>query len=314
MTFNLKKKYHCLINIGCISHGKFAMSLEFKNLSKVFNSNVLNDVANGDFSYIQKMANNFFCESITLRDFYEKSFEILEKNYANEYVFKNLIANKILCGRHSLRTATMLSEFRVGKNKADCIILNGKSTCYEIKTDYDSLNRLEDQLNSYVQLFDEVYVVCSKKYEDQLLANISENIGIITLTGKNTLRTLRPAQKRTQPLNKKLLIDSLRQNEYKKLAEDIIGESIDLPNMLLQEECDSIIQKYSDDCELNLKYIKILKQSRKNNGNFINAAPKSLVNAIISYNFSKNQINYLLDYLKSEEVFNVLSNCKRKVE
>ena len=288
------------------------MSLEFKSLSKVFNSNRLNDVANGDFSYIQKMVKNFFFDStMTLKEFYESSFQLLEKNYQNEYVFKNLIANKILCGKHSLNTATMLSEFRVGKNKADCVILNGKSICYEIKTDYDSLVRLEDQLNSYTQLFDEVYVVCSKKYEKVIFENIPENIGVITLTKKNTLKTLRSATTRTDPINKQLLIDSLRQSEYKLLAEHISGEKITLPNMLIQEKCNLIIQNYSNDYDLNKKYIEILKQSRKNNDTFINAAPKSLVNAAISYNFSKNEINYLLNFLDNEEFFNVLPDFER---
>ncbi len=43
-------------------------------------------------------------------------------------------------------------------------------------------------------------------------------------------------------------------------------------------------------------------------------APKSLVNAAISYNFSKNQINYLLDYLNNEEMYNVLSDFKREIK
>lgn len=290
------------------------MSLEFKTLSKVFNSNTLNDVANGDFSYIQKMAKKYFLHSMTLRDFYDKSFEILEKNYQNEYVYKNLIANKILCGKHSLKTATMLSEFRVGKNKADCVILNGKSICYEIKTDYDSLVRLEDQLNSYKQLFDEVYVVCSKKYEKIIFENIPESVGVITLTKRNSLKTLRVATTREEPLNKQLLIDSLRQSEYKQLAEEITGEKICLPNMLIQEKCNLIIQNYTNDFDLNKKFIKILKHSRKNNDTFINAAPKSLVNAAISYNFSKNEINYLLNNLKNEELFNVLPDIEREIK
>lgn len=290
------------------------MSLEFKTLSKVFNSNTLNDVANGDFSYIHKMAKSFFQESLTLKEFYEKAFELLEKNYQNEYVFKNLIANKILCGKHSLKTATMLSEFRVGKNKADCVILNGKSICYEIKTNYDSLVRLEDQLNSYKQLFDEVYIVCSKKYEEEILENIPENFGVITLTKRNTLKTLRVAARREEPLNKQLLIDSLRQSEYKRLAEEISGEKICLPNMLIQEKCNLIIQNYTNDYDLNKKYIEILKQSRKNNDIFINTAPKSLVNAAISYNFSKNEIDYLLYYLSNEEILNVLPDFKREIK
>lgn len=287
------------------------MSLEFKNLSKVFYSSTLNDIANGDFSYLQKMANTFFYRTLTYREFFDEAFRVLGKNYQNEYVFKNLIANKILCGRHSLNTATMLSEFRVGKNKADCVILNGKSTCYEIKTDYDSLVRLDDQLGSYLQLFDEVYVVCSKKFEKIIFKEIPNEVGIISLTSSQTLRTLRKAKSRSKPLNKDLLIGSMRQSEYKQLAEEILGEKISLPNMLIYEKCLSIIHQYDNDQELNKKYIKILKNTRKNDDIFINSVPLSLTNAVISYKFSKKQKIALLDLLTNGEI-NVLPDITRK--
>lgn len=48
----------------------------------------------------------------------------------------NVIANKILLGKHSLNTSHMLSEFRVGYNKADVVIINGTSSVYEIKSEY----------------------------------------------------------------------------------------------------------------------------------------------------------------------------------
>lgn len=287
------------------------MSIEFKNLSKVFNSSSLAGMADGDFSYLHNMAGLFFSEQLTYREFFDKAFGVLEKNYQNEYVFKNIIANKILCGRHSLNTATMLSEFRVGKNKADCVILNGKSTCYEIKTDYDSLIRLKDQLSSYLQLFDEIYVVCSKKFENIIFDEIPDEVGVITLTSSNTLRTLRKACHRNTPINKKLLVGSMRQSEYKQLAEELIGEKISLPNMLVYEKCLSIISQYKNEEELNKKYIKILKKSRKNDDIFINSVPVSLMNAGISYKFSKKQKIVLLDLLKNGEI-NVLSDIERE--
>ncbi|MCU4331291.1 sce7726 family protein [Acinetobacter pittii] len=275
------------------------MILEYKKLSKVFNSNILNDITKGDFSYIQEIAENFFPSQeneLSLREIYDLSFQILSKQYPNEYVFKNFIANKIFLGKHSLNTATMLSEFHVGMNKADCVILNGKSICYEIKTDYDSLVRLEDQLNSYQQLFDEIYVVCAKKYENTILNEFPQNVGVITLTSRNTLKILRKASQREKSLNRDLLIGSMRQNEYKLLAEEIIGEKISLPNMLMFQECASIIHTYKDEEELNKKYIKILKKSRKNNGMFIEHLPNSLTNAAISYKFSKQELQTLIKY------------------
>jgi hypothetical protein len=55
----------------------------------------------------------------------------------DKYVYKAALTQRVLMGKHSLRTACMLSEFRVGDRKADITILNGTTTVYEIKSDRD---------------------------------------------------------------------------------------------------------------------------------------------------------------------------------
>ena len=40
---------------------------------------------------------------LSLREIYDLSFQILSKQYPNEYVFKNFIANKIFLGKHSFK-------------------------------------------------------------------------------------------------------------------------------------------------------------------------------------------------------------------
>lgn len=288
------------------------MNWDNKAVAKAFNSKVLNDLANGDLSYIQKIACEYFQydSPVSLNSFFDHVFDFLDSEYPNEYFYKNLIAQKILLGRHSLNTATMLSEFRVGANKADCVILNGKSTCYEIKTDYDSLARLDDQLSSYLQLFDEVYVVCSGRYEQTILNIAPLAVGVMTLTEKNTFQILRKACTRQVSLNRKLVMQALRQPEYRELAERLSGKKINLPNTLIYNECFSIIENYKDEIFLNKNFTEILKKSRKNNGRLINNLPKSLANAAISYRFSKKERETLIKYFKEEVSINVLSNTE----
>lgn len=289
------------------------MNVEYRKLSKIFNSSVLNDIAVGDFSYIQKVSEEFFsdCTTWNLSEIYQKSFEILQKHYPNEYVYKNLIATKILLGRHSLNTATMLSEFRAGTNKADCVILNGKSICYEIKTDYDSLIRLNDQLDAYTQIFDEVYVVCSKKHIDSVLKNVDSSIGVLNLSEKSTFQEIRKANN-TREKNKKLLIQSLRQSEYLELFEKLTGNKLVAPNTQLFDLCLDAMESFQDEKALNAFYIEILKKSRKNNKDFLTNMPTSLVNATISYKFSKSQILSLINNFNIKEEIHVLSNFKGK--
>lgn len=289
------------------------MDVEYRKLSKIFNSSVLNDIAVGDFSYIQKVSEQFFsdCTTLNLSEIYQKSFEILQKHYPNEYVYKNLIATKILLGRHSLNTATMLSEFRAGTNKADCVILNGKSICYEIKTDYDSLIRLNDQLDAYTQIFDEVYVVCSKKHIDSVLKNVDSSIGVLNLSEKSTFQEIRKANNPREK-NKKLLIQSLRQSEYLELFEKLTGNKLVAPNTQMFDLCLDALDSFQDEKTLNSFYIEILKKSRKNNKDFLMNMPTSLVNATISYKFSKSQILSLINNFNIKEEIHVLSNFKGK--
>ena len=55
--------------------------------------------------------------SMRLSQFLDWIYNILFKNYRNEYIYKNVIANRILLGRHNLNTSHMLTEFRAGCEK-----------------------------------------------------------------------------------------------------------------------------------------------------------------------------------------------------
>ena len=292
------------------------MSLEYQTLAKIFNSNTLNDIADGDLSYIYKIIENFFGDkdTLTLTTIFEQAFEILSKNYPSEYIYKNFIANKILRGKHSLNTATMLTEFRVGKNKADCVILNGKSTCYEIKTDYDSLARLNEQLYSYSQLFDEVNVVCSYRHVDAVLEQAPHNIGVMILSDRLTFQEIRPANHRQESINKTLMMQSLRKDEYIELVELLCGEVIEAPNTQIYDKCFEKVAACTDDKKLSYFFVEILKKHRKNNDILILNLPRSLANAAISYKFNKNQSIKLMQCFNDQDGKNVLSNFKREVE
>ena len=265
------------------------------------------------FHLLKKIINNKNLRSnvntTSIDDIYSSAFEFLSRNYRNEYVYKNLIARKILRSKHSLQSSVLLSEFRVGQNKADLVLLNGCSTCYEIKTEYDSLNRLEDQLQSYIQLFEKVYVVCPSSLQVDVEAIIPHSVGIIVLTDNNTLRTIKDAIS-NNIFDISLMMKSLRKEEYLDIAENIYGLKIDVPNTQVFDLCFKILNK-SDRAVVNNLFLKTLKKYRKNNIEAINTLPSPLTNALISFKFNKNDIKNLISFF-SEKELNVLSNFKRK--
>nr|WP_270211591.1 sce7726 family protein [Streptococcus anginosus] len=61
--------------------------------------------------------------------------------------------NKRLLGMHSINTTTALTEIPVGRAKPDFILINGKAVVYEIKTELDNFDRLENQINEYYKAF-----------------------------------------------------------------------------------------------------------------------------------------------------------------
>ncbi len=204
-------------------------------------------------------------------------------------------------GHHSVNTATMLTEFRVGKSKADCVILNGKSTCYEIKTEFDSLARLEAQLNDYSKLFDEVYVVCSEKNVNLVLAKAPTSVGVLILNKKNYFHTKRKATIRNHPVDREMLFKSLRKQEYLELVRSVAGETPKVANGKIFSACFDVVKGVSEDI-LCKCYLDILKRFRPLNGIFLESLPLSLKGAAVSYDFSSAEINSLRRIMQNKEV------------
>lgn len=281
-----------------------------REIAKLFTSNCLNAIASNDFLSLQKLkikhiANEY--EVNNYLDLYEKAYQSLSRNYRNEYIYKNIIARKILLGRHSLDSSILLSEFRVGTNKADLVLLNGCSTCYEIKTEYDNLIRLNDQLASYLKLFDKVNVVCSYQMLESVLHLVPIEVGVIVLTDSNTLKTVREPIE-TEQLDIEFMMKSLRKNEYQSIAEKLYKLKINVPNTRLYELCEKIIKSH-DQKIVKKVFISTLKKTRKNNAEAINSLPFFLTNALISFKFNQNSISSLIKIF-SENKLNVLPNSK----
>lgn len=55
-------------------------------------------------------------------------------------------------------------EFCIGKSRADAIMVSDEITGFEIKSDKDSLERLEKQIKNYNRFCDKVYLVVGNKF------------------------------------------------------------------------------------------------------------------------------------------------------
>ena len=125
-----------------------------------------------------------------IRNLFEVAFHSLKrKDHRHEYVYKAAITHKILLGTHSLRTAAMLTEFRVGNCRADVVVLNGTSPAHEIKSERDRLDRLQSQVSAYLRVFANVNVIAGENHVADVRDSVPREVGILVLTSKNQIST-----------------------------------------------------------------------------------------------------------------------------
>jgi len=270
--------------------------LTHKEVSRLFSSKRILEISDGDFTFLKKVAANYhslLSDTYTPREVFEACYKDLSRNYRGEYFFKNTVTEKILLGRHSTNTATAISEFRVGKSKADCVIINGNSTCYEIKSEYDNLDRLDNQLHHYQKIFDKVYIVTSERHIEHITKKVSPEIGIILLTKRNSLSEIRGAETNQNEIDIATLIRSLRVGEYTEIVKLIYGSVPPCSNTEVFEICESLLKDASPVLVRSL-FCKVIKKSRSVESAFVNNLPRSLLTAGISYKISKHQKTKLI--------------------
>ena len=235
------------------------------DLSKIFSPTILKELCStGNSKELRRILDelNLLYQvdlKKNLESFFNDVYKVLLKNYRNEYIYRNIIIKKILLGIHSLNTAHLINECRVGNSKADCVILNGTSTVYEIKTQFDTFSRLHSQLDDYKKAFEYVYIVVPietlKKLEGY---NLDENIGIMVLNKNSTISKTRLAKSNKNYFNKETIFDILRKNEYIEIISKYY-EIPSIPNTKIYTYCKRLFTEL--DIELiHAELVQILKK------------------------------------------------------
>jgi hypothetical protein len=105
--------------------------------------------------------------------------EIINKYYHNEITIKSNFINNVLLKSTNHIT---IFEFNLESSRADLCKINGKSIAFEIKTDLDNFSRLKKQIRDYSEVFEEVYVICSKENLCNVLDILPQFCGVYTYT------------------------------------------------------------------------------------------------------------------------------------
>jgi hypothetical protein len=193
-------------------------------ISRLFSSSVVRELARSGRSplFARLIAQSPILGLMSVSDrvcaAFETAFSLLKREGCrHEYIYKSALTHKILLGKHSLQTASMINEFRVGNCIADVAILNGTATVYEVKSERDSLTRLERQIAAYATVFAKVYVIAAEDHISAVDDTVPDFVGILCLNRRHHISTLRDAVDQPERTSPGAIFDAIRTEEARMI-------------------------------------------------------------------------------------------------
>jgi hypothetical protein len=236
-------------------------------------------------------------QSTTVGDIFDYAFNILKiAGHRHEYIYRAAITQKVLLGKHSLRTASMLNEFRVGSCKADLVILNGTAAVYEIKSERDSLARLVNQVENYKRVFATVNVIASDVHIESVLDTIPDDVGVMCLSKRYQIRDMRKAVDCPARICPVTVFESLRMAESIIILQALGVTIPEVPNTQKHAVMRDLFAKL-DPVALHVEMVRTLKRSRDLAplGDLVDRLPRSLQAAALSISVRRSDHSRLID-------------------
>lgn len=127
---------------------------------------------------------------------------------------REVVKEIVAAGDFSLIASEFVFEF--GRRRADLLCLSrGEVYGYEIKSASDNLDKLPDQIVSYMRLFDYVYVVCDESHLRRVREIVPGRVGIYS-SRFDSFRRIRKAKKISK-FDKVIMLDVLPKGRLSSL-------------------------------------------------------------------------------------------------
>lgn len=176
-----------------------------------------------------------------ITDFYQE----LMHTHRNEYFYKNELLNSLLIQNGKISSCSALTELPVADSKTDMIFAdeNDVGTVYEVKTELDTLNRLESQIHDYYKAFPYIYVVTSSNHLHQLEQVLKEtSVGIIELTNDNKFVYRKEAAYNAGSLSHDMLFRILRKKEFESIVLKYFEKLPDVSDFVYYGTCLELLE------------------------------------------------------------------------
>lgn len=273
-----------------------------RSYSSVFSRSVFSRLIKfDDFTTINQVGRTYDSDRIagkcSYADYLDWMYSSLVANYMTEYVFKNVLANKIIAANRS-RNITLFNEFKVGDSIADIATFNGKSCVYEIKTALDNPRRLSSQVDSYLKFFQECYLVVPKVMMDEYLPHIDDRMGVLVVSGRGSkvaVSSFRKAVRLYDNMDIEVLMRVLWISEYESIIRQYFGKLPQVGYFEMYDACKELMYKIPTN-KLSKMVVETIKQ-RKHSDLLFDNAQKSLTQICLALNVNTRQYRRMCDNL-----------------
>ena len=187
-------------------------------------------------------------------------YSFVSKNYRNDIIYKIEFLDVIEQFISDVNGSFIVNEFKFGRHRVDIAVFNGKSIAFEIKSDIDRANNIEEQFTLYPQVFDYCYLVTNEDRIEKFIDLISENTGIILMDDKCNFSLHRKARSNNE-LSYDQLFRILRKDEYLDIVQKFFQEIPSVPNTRIFNECFDLLSEV----DLNKFKQEFLKKIKSRN-------------------------------------------------
>jgi hypothetical protein len=212
-------------------------------------------------------------QKISKYEIHQEINNLIIDNYHAEDYFKSILVNEFV-----KKKVVAAFEVKVNSSRLDFLTINDYTQSFEIKTSFDTFNRLEKQIADYSKVFEFNNIVVSTSNMAEALQLIPNNYGVwIIENGKK--KEVKKAERNTciDPLAQLLMLTKSELNRF--------YNSTDV----------SAIVKLKKNSEINLLFKSVLKARYAEKWKFVASNRDSILPIDLQY-FFKNNIHPNLIY------------------
>ncbi|WP_215234852.1 sce7726 family protein [Dyadobacter linearis] len=242
-------------------------TLNTRPLSRLINNSAFKPLITNNMAgaYVNRMKKLLSWETMegkrpeTVKDLIQHAYQHLLSGYRYEYLYKSSLLNDFILKNYSLDDTILLNEFRIGKSKADAVLVNGTNKVFEIKTELDSPERLNSQIADYYKAFSEVYLITHCSEVEKYKQILQPEVGILSFSNEGKIDLYRSSIINESMLDCAAMLKSLRKHEYLEMTRLTCGHIPDVSPVMLFTACLKLLRL----CEpkvVQKRYLEVIKK------------------------------------------------------